>query len=564
MAILNSRARGTARGLWLLTLAGLVVSLFGTTALKNASHRVTSPTQAAANVYVDPLPSKTLWVGTMDPSLITSLTDAEVVGKIYAGLVKQRYNDTTKQFTIVPDLADGMPKVSKDGRVYTFKIRSDAKFSDGTPVTAQDFVWSFKRVLDPKAASPANYYLFAIKGASDYSAGRLKSFSDVGVKALNAHTLQITLAKPVVWFLYALSYDTGFVVKRSLPIGAKVTTNPALVVGAGPWMLKNHTWKYRQQITLVPNPYYYDAKNFKLKEIDEVFTGSAETNFNGYKSGQFPITQIPSAEVASNRGRPDFHETVVLGDVWYTMNMHIKPFTDIHFRRAIAYAINRKAIAQGVLHGTVKPQYGWYPQGIIGYDPNILSNSGVPRYDPAIARKELAMAKKDLGSIPSIQFEYNTEEEDRARGAAEVQQELKAIGITMTLHPVPGTTWIKDGNSGKTPFMFADWYDDYPDPQDFSYYLIETGAAENWGRYSNPRVDALFAKADVERDKATRENLYKQAQLIILRDAPVAMLYQFAAQDLISPRYHGIEMNPSWGTFPQPVKNDWANVSVSP
>ena len=128
---------------------------------------------------------------------------------------------------------------------------------------------------------------------------------------------------------------------------------------------------------------------------------------------------------------------------------------------------------------------------------------------------------------------------------------------------MPRATWIKDGNSGKTQFIFNDWFDDYPDPQDFSDFLIRTGAGENWGRYSNPAVDALFDKGNVERDSATRERIYKQAQLIILRDAPVAMLYQIADQDVISTKIHGLETEPELGQRSQPIGNDWANVTVA-
>lgn len=559
----NAPTRGRRSGVSLLGAVVLVVALFGTVALRNPAQRVASAPHAAANVFVEPYASQSLWVNTMDPAQITSLTDADILQKIYTGLVKQSYDDKTGKFVIVPDLAAGMPTVSNGGLVYTFKIRTNTGFSDGTPVTAQDFVWSFERVLDPKAASPANYYLFAIKGASDYANGKTKSFSSVGAKALDAHTLQITLAKPVVWFLYALSYDTGFVVKKGLSSTAKLTTDPSLVVGAGPFMLKGGTWRYRSQITLVPNPHYWEASRIKLKELDLIFTGSVDTAFAGYRSGQFPITPLPVVEVANNRSAPEFHNTPVLGDVYYTMNTHVKPFSDIHFRRAIAYGINRDAVTKGVLHGTEQSLYGWYPKGILGYDSNILRNSNVPYFNLTRAKAELALAKKDLGSIPAIQFEVGTEHRDRVQGAQEVAQEMKAVGINMSLHLVPGTTWIKDGNTGKTPFIFGDWYNDYPDPQDFSFYLIETGAAENWGRYSNPTVDALFAKGDVERDTQKREAIYKQAQLIILRDAPIAMLYQSATQDLISGKYHGVEMNPSSGNFVEPLKNDWANATVS-
>ena len=563
MKISIPRSPGRTSLTSLLVAAAIVVSLFGSTAFRNASHHVAAAPHGTSTVFVEPLASNTLWVGTLDPSLVTSALDQDIIQRIDAGLVKQVYSDNTRRFTVVPDLAAGMPAVSKDGLVYTFKIRSDAKFSDGTPVTAQDFAWSFRRVLEPKANSGAAYYLGDIKGANDYNAGKLKNFADVGVKALDAGTLQITLWHPVVYFLYAMCYPTYYVVKNGTPVGAPFATNPKLDVGAGPWMLKNQTWKYRIEITLVPNPYYYGSKNFKIKEQDVYFTGTSETMLNGYKSGQFPIAWLSSEHLAQYRGTPEYHNTPVLGDVWYVMNVKMPPFDNIHFRRAVAYAINRDAIALGVLHGSVEPQYSWYPIGILGYDPNVQKQPGVPYYNLAIARQELALAMKSMKSIPPITFEYRAEIPDVVREAAEVQAELKVIGINISLHGVPRPTWIADGNSGKTQFIWSDWYDDYPDPQDFSDYLLKTGAPENWGRYSNPAVDKLFLQGSVEKDVQKREAIYKQAQLIALREAPIVMVRQFAQQTLISTKLHGIELNPSWGNYPQPVGNDWANVTVS-
>lgn len=559
-----SRARGRAVAISCVTLAALVLSLGSNLGHSRASGRLAGATRASSSVFVEPFASQTLWVGTLDPAIGTSILDGDFMARIYAGLLKQVYNDKTGKFNIVPDLAAAMPTISKDGLVYTFQIRPDARFSDGTPVTSQDVIWSFERVLSPKTNSPAAYYLGNIKGANDFNSGKIKSFSQVGVKALGPKTVQITLAAPAVYFLYALTYNTGFIVKNGLPIGAKLATDPSLVVGAGPWMLKNHTWKYRSEIILVPNPYYYGSKNFKIKEQDLYFTGSFDTMLAAYRSGQYPMAWLPSAEVAAYRGTPEFHDTVTLGDVWYSMNVHIAPFDNIHFRRAVAYAIDRNAITQGVYHGTVHPQLGWYPKGILGYDPNIAKQPGVPYYNPTIAKQELAMAMKTMKKVPPITLEYRTENPDVARETALVKQQLKTVlGIDIGLKGVPRPTWITDGNSGKTQFIWSDWYDDYPDPQDFSDYLIRSGVGENWGRYSNPTVDHLFDLGNVEKDQQKREAIYKKAQLIILRDAPVVMLYQFAQQDVISTKYHGIELNPSWGNQPQPVGNDWANVTVS-
>src|SRR5262249_46649656 len=154
-------------------------------------------------------------------------------------------------------------------------------------------------------------YLFDIKGAADYNAGKAKSF---GVKAINASTLQITLASPIVYFLYEMSYPTYDVVEQNVSSTANITTDPSKVVGAGPWMLKGGNWKYRSEIDLVPNPYYYGSKNLKLKEIDIPFTGTFATMLAAYKSGQYPLAWLQSADVASYRSQPEFRDTPVLGD----------------------------------------------------------------------------------------------------------------------------------------------------------------------------------------------------------------------------------------------------------
>jgi ABC-type oligopeptide transport system substrate-binding subunit len=553
MKFFQSRARVLAT---IVTLGALAAGTVGPV----HAQRPSQVTHADSNVLVFPIATQTLWASTLDPSQISLLVDNDIVGKIYSGLVKQAYNDKTHVFDVVPDLAAALPTVSKDGLTYTFKLKPNAKFSDGTTVTAQDFVYSWTRVVDPKANSPVEYYMSPIKGADAYAAGKTKTW---GVKAIDASTLQVTLAAPAVYFLYDLTYPTFYAVEQNVKVGAPLTTTPSLVVGAGPWMIKDHAWNYRSKITLVPNPYYWENSKITLKEIDIVFTGTYDTMLAAYRSGQYPIAWLTSANLATYQHSSDFHSEGQLGDVWLSMNSNIPPFTNKDFRLAVAYAIDRDAITKGVDHGANLTQYSWYPDGILGFEANIQHEAGVPYYNPTIAKQHLALAMKAMPTVPTITLEFRSENPDVAREMAEVQANLKAVGISMTLHPVPRSTWSTDGNGGKTQFIWSDWFDDYPDPQDFSDYLLKTGAGENWGRYSNPVVDKLFAQANAEQDAAARVKLLKQAQLIILRDAPVAMLYQFGAQALISPKIHGMELNPSYDTEPEPVANDWANVTVS-
>ena len=184
------------------------------------------------------------------------------------------------------------------------------------------------------------------------------------------------------------------------------------------------------------------------------------------------------------------------------MNTHIKPFDNIHFRRAVAYAINRDAITKGVLTAPADPQYSWYPKGILGYDPNICTSSpACPTTTPRIAKQELAMAMKRCRACRRSRWSIAPRIQTGRARPRRCSSELKAVGhqyqpaSRAAPHLDQGRQQRQDAS-----LSCSDWFDDYPDPQDFSDYLIETGAGENWGRYSNPTVDALFAKGNVERD----------------------------------------------------------------
>ncbi len=542
-------------------VAALALSVTGGAAVGRVSGTLARASQAGAGVFVEPLVSTDLWVTTLDPAVATDVTSNSVIQLIYAGLLKQAFDDKTKTFKLLPDLAEAMPRVSQGGKVYTFKIRKNARFSDGKPVTAQDAIYSVNRALSPAEASPvAGTYLGAILGAADVAAGKAKTVK--GVRAIGPDMVEITLIRPAAYFLYALTYGTGAIVERTLPAGAKMTTTPALVVGAGPFMVKGAAWQYRKQITLVPNPYFYNARNITIKEFDLPFVGATDTAFKAYQGGQYPMAAVPAAQVSRYRGTPEFREAPLLSMAWLAMNVKLKPFNNLHVRRAVALAINRDAISQGVMRGAVNTLYSWYPVGIVGYDPSMATR--VPHYDPTLARKELALALKDMGGKApgGIMLEYPSDSEDTGRQMLQVQADLKAIGITIGLRAKPGNAWLNDMLAAKTPFIFNNWLADYPDPQDFSEYLMGTGGGGNAQSYSNKKVDSLFARAAVDQAAQIRASMYKQAQLIFLNDASVAMLYQPKAQFVINPRYHGVEIVPS--EFLQPINNDWANASVAP
>jgi ABC-type transport system substrate-binding protein len=547
-----------ARQGWLLL--ALALCLCGTSGVSRAAGRTPALAGAAgANILVEPYLASSLWFLTLDPALVYMYPDTDVLPKIYAGLLKWVFDHKTGKVVVAPDLAASLPRVSKNGLVYTLTLRPDAGFSDGTPVTAQDVVYTINRALAPaEKSSWAASYFAPVAGCAAVAAGKAQGCR--GVIALDAHTVQITLLRPMAAFPFLLNIG---IVKHGLPIGAHLTTNPSLIVGAGPFMVKGASWQYRHQVTLVPNPRFYNARNMKLKEIQLVFTGSLESAFAGYRGGQFPLAFLPAVEVARYRGTPEFHQSVNLGISALSMNVKVPPFTNRHFRRAVAFAINREAIVKGVLRGTSSPLYSWYPRGMLGYDPAAQQQG--PHYNPAMARHELALARQELGRLPaSITLTGTNEVDDWVRMYEQIQRDLKAVGITLRLHLMSGMAWGAAVPQGKTAFYQTGWGPDYPDPQGFSDNYLATGGPFNWMNYSNRTVDALFARAAATADPVRREQLYKQAQLIVLNDAPVVVTNQMALQMVISTKIHGLEVNPILGEVPHPVDNDWTRVSVLP
>jgi ABC-type transport system substrate-binding protein len=326
-----------------------------------------------------------LWVDSpLDPGVSGP---GELLNELYSGLVKLDDN-----LHVMPDLAQAMPTISADHLTYTFTLRPNLRFADGTPLTAADVVASISRALSKAEGSPtAPLYLGHIKGAAAWTAGKAHSLAGIG--APDARTVRITLDKPISYFLSALAMPPSWVVKRGLAPGVNLSAPHAqsLTVASGPFMF-GKSWRYRQEIDLVPNPHWYAAASIKLKEITYRFFSDDTQQYRAYQTGQIDLTGVPSALVQSMRNNPDMHVQAQLSSFFLSPNLgadavcrpaHCAPFDDIHFRRALLYAIDRTAITQHVWHGEEEPLCGLIPRGMLGYDPSLCS---LTPYDPARAR----------------------------------------------------------------------------------------------------------------------------------------------------------------------------------
>ena len=482
---------------------------------------------------------------TLDPHKTSDTTSAFIIGEVFSGLVT-----LNTDLQIVPDIADRW-EISEDGTVYTFHLLPDAKFADGKPVTAQDFVYSLNRAADPTLASPvARTYLSDIVGVTQVLDGEATEIS--GVKAIDDDTLEIKIDAPKAYFLAKLTYPTAFVVDRSNVEsgGQNWTDNPN---STGPFMLKEY--KIGEHIILERNdnfyrePAYIDQVVFNLAggqamalyENDEIdITGVSIFDLERFKDPNEPLAG--ELKIAP----PGFSVSYI------GFNVNEPPFDDMHFRRALNLAIDKELIANEVLAGLRLPAYGVLPPGFPGYSDSIQGLE----YDEARAVDEIcASAYADqetceLARTEGIEQlpEKSFYKDDAPRiilsvtgtgGDIGIDMQVilemwkNALGVEVEIQQVEWATYLQDLNRRKFQIYALGWSADYPDPQDFLDILFHSESETNHGAYSNQGVDDLLEEARTEQDGSKRVALYNQAEQMIIDDAAWVPLWYDSERNLL-------------------------------
>ena len=474
---------------------------------------------------------------TLDPHLTSDTTSAGVVVEIFGGLVGF---DTNLQ--LIPDLADSWD-VSTDGLTYTFKIRENAAFHDGTKVTAGDFKWSLERAVNPDTASPtAKTYLGDIVGVEDVLEGRGSEIR--GVKAVDDVTLQIQIDAPKAYFLAKLTYPTAYVVDKNNVSegGLNWTDNPN---GTGPFRLTDY--KIGERIILERNDLYHLEKA-KLAKIQMNLAGGSSMAM--YENDEIDITGVGlfDLERIKDPGDP-LNGDLVVAEPGYSVNyigfnVEQPPFDDPKFRRALNHAIDKELIAREVYSDLVVPAYGILPPGFPGFNESL---EGL-RHDPVLAKKLLSESKyadpvsrprivvtiPGTGGTPGLDLEVI------------INMWLETLGVEVEIQQVEWATYLKDLDEEKfQAFGGLGWEADYPDPQDFLDILFHSDSENNHGLYSNQEADVLLEDARVETDSVRRIDLYQNAEEIIVNDAAWVPLW-FAGERhvLIKPYVKGYELTP--------------------
>ena len=473
---------------------------------------------------------------TLDPALAGDAGSATYIVEIFGGLVT-----LDRGLKIVPDLAEALPTVSSDGLVYTFKIRGNAQFHDGTPVTAKDFKFSLDRTakLGQTDSATAEAYLGDIVGAKDVTRGRADSIS--GVKVIDNRTLEITIDKPKAYFLAKLTYPTAFVVSQQ-----QVESNPRnwtrKPIGTGPYKMQE--WRLNERIILVANEKYHLGAPSVKRVLYVLAGGSTLTQYENDELDVAGISVNDIERVLSPRDplNKDYKTGASLSISYIGFNVSQPPFDDPKVRQAFAMAINREQIVKVVLKDMLSVANSFMMPGLPGYN----SQASLPKFDPEGAKKALAESKyKDAKGLGQITL---TEIGGGANAGITTQAIIEMwrtnLGVEVSIAQSEAASFFEDLDRGRLQMFDIGWIMDYPDPEDIIDLLFNSTSRQNNTKYKNTAFDALVEQARTEQDSTKRLQLYQQAEQILIQDMPWIPLYFGKEHFVVKPKVKGFEPLP--------------------
>ncbi|CQR57544.1 peptide ABC transporter substrate-binding protein [Paenibacillus riograndensis] len=485
---------------------------------------------------------------TFDPAQAQDSQANTVLKTMYEGLT--RMNDETGQAE--PGIAEKW-EVSADGLVYTFHLR-DAQWSNGDPVEAADFVRGWKIVLDPNTnpTAPYAYQLYYLKNAEEYYTKKVTDFSQVGVKAVDAKTLEVTLKAPTPYFLGLLSFYTYYPVHKSVEGNPKWATNKDTMITNGAFTLTE--WTTGQAIQVTKNEKYWDAASIKLSKIDFSIVNSGATELLSYKNGELDRAGNPNGEIPSEqlpivkKELPnEFVSKGIAATYYYYFNTTEKPFSNVKIRKALTMAINRQALIDNITLGGQLPAFGLVPPGIAGVDGeyrNTIKDSYFTE-DVEQAKTLLAEGLKEEGltALPPVELSYNTSENHKKIALAIADMWKNSLGITVNTVNQEWAVFIDNRQNQNYQIARAGWTADYNDPMTFLDMFV-TGGGNNDAGYANPEYDKLIADAKASTDLAKRQEDFAAAEKMLIQDDMVIMpIYYYTNNSLTKEYLKGVTLD---------------------
>jgi oligopeptide transport system substrate-binding protein len=501
-------------------------------------------------------------VATLDPARVTGVPEGRIIKALFEGLVVKH----PRTLEPMPGMAESWA-ISEDLLTYTFYMRRGAKWTNGDPVTANDFVYSWERFLNPATAAEYAYQLWYVSGAKEYTlevdenGNPINSFDSVAIKAPNDYTLVITLSSPTPFFMDLMAFYPMFPVNRNgielamekWPINDEWEMRwlrPENLVTNGPYTIEYR--RVNDRIRLKKNPGYWDADNVAMNTIDALTIEQAGTALNTYLTGStHMIPNVLPNLIPQLLKREDFEPAAYLGTYFYRVNTTKPPFNDKRVRRALALTMNRKDIVEKITKAGQLPAFGLVPPGMTGYVPASFKSSG-----EVAAKVEAKRLLKEAGygpglkPFPTMEVHYNTSEAHRDIAEVVAQTWRDTLDIDAKLANQEWKVYLDTQSTLGYDVSRSAWIGDYPDPNTFLDMFVTDGENNKTG-WGDETYDQLIKDSAVEADPVARLELLRQAEAILMDELPIIPIYFYVTQNMVAPRLGGFYDNIQDEHFPK-------------
>jgi peptide/nickel transport system substrate-binding protein/oligopeptide transport system substrate-binding protein len=555
--------------LCLMTMLLTACDLFG------GNNQPARPVKAppSKQVYVAPLAGISD-ITTFDPAVAYDASSISAIQMVFTGLVQ-----LDDKLQVRPQLAASWNE-SSDGLTWTFRLKPHLKFSDGTPLTSHDVIYSIDRALQPATKSTvAPIFLDLIKDSDKLLGGTITTLINDSLLAPDDNTVVIITKKKAAYFLAMLTHPCSYVVEKKLidAYGANFTGHLAEGGGAGPFKVTQYI--HNKEIDFAPNTNYYDSQP-QLHKVIFPFYPQVGAAYSAYQAGQVDTSGVPVSTFANDKKRSDFHQVPQLWINYYTMNYLVKPFDNIQIRQAFALAIDKTTITNTVWKGTVMPTNHIVPQSMPGFDVQLTGPDGTQslKGNPDLAKTLLqkglqAEGWASVSQMPAIKLTYASNVSSFGQEVnAMIGMWQKVLGVTVTADPVDYNTLLDEvtaatGNAQGLQFWGLAWVAEYPDPQDWLTRQFDSGVPNNSMNYGqNTSNDAALQQltqkqlegADANFQQNARIPVYQKAEQQLVNDVAWMPMSQVTEVFLRKPFVVGM-INNEMGQIPP---DDWANIYV--
>jgi oligopeptide transport system substrate-binding protein len=476
---------------------------------------------------------------SLDPHKTSTVYEAHILRDLFEGLVMQ-----DKDANLLPGVAESWT-VSDDGKVYTFKLRKDAVWSDGSPVTADDFVYAFRRLEDPATGAEYASMLYVVKNGEAVNTGKAKP-EELGVRAVDPTTFEVTLNAPTPYFLEMLTHQSTFPVnKASIDKLGTDWIKPGNLVSNGAYTLAEFV--PNDHIRLVKNPKFHDAANVKIDVVNYIPTEDRSTAIKRFEAGELDSNDdIPTEQMADLKAKfgDQLRIGPYLGTYYYAIKIDKEPWSHQKLRRAISMAIDRDFLAEKVWQNSMLPGYSMVPPGIEGYNSAIADFAEMSQIDREDEAKKIL---EELGYTPEkplkMEIRYNTSENHKNTAVA-IQEQLKPLGVDVTLLNTDTKTHYGHlEQKGDYDVARAGWIADYKDPESF-LGISRKASGNNYSNFNNPKFEELMDKAAAAGgNPGERMELLSDAERVLIDDVGQIPLLYYSYKNLISPKLEGFVPN---------------------